>query len=183
MDFFTGDLHIGEDKRAQDNYGLRNYREFAQEFIPRWNRKVEEYDTVYILGDICKKFDSRRSRRLIIETLNTLNGTKILVPSLEDPPRWDLIYYYTEMERTDSIIKFENVVLCHYPLFRWEASGRGVLHFHAHLHGYGVYQGGYKKIKHCVDVGLPATKDLRGAMKLAPLSLEEATYLAEKKAL
>ena len=183
MNFFTGDLHIGENKRVQDNYGLRNYTEFAREFIPRWNRKINEYDTVYILGDICKKYDSRSMRQLIIEILETLNGQKILIPSLEDPPPWDLIYHYTEMERTDTIIKFKNAVLCHYPLFRWEASNRGVLHFHAHLHGYGLYHSGYNKIKHCVDVGLPATKNLRDEMRLAPLSYEEATYLAEKRAL
>ena len=180
MIFFTGDLHIGGNRRAHDDYGLRSYAEFAEIFIPRWNTKVKPHDTVYILGDICKYYDSRHMRALIIETLNSLNGHKILVPSLEDPPYLDLIYHYTNMERKESIIKFENVVLCHYPILKWEDINKGVLHFHAHLHGFGAYQDGYNRMKHCVDVGLPATKDLRNEMRLAPLSLKEATYLAEK---
>lgn len=53
MVFFTSDLHLGHRNIIQlCNRPFSSIDEMDQRFIEKWNEKVTDADTVYILGDL-----------------------------------------------------------------------------------------------------------------------------------
>ena len=80
MFFFTADLHFDHDFIIEAcNRPFRNIEEMNAELIGRWNSKVSEKDTVYVLGDF--KFTSKHSFR---EMTNKLNGEVVILRGNHD---------------------------------------------------------------------------------------------------
>lgn len=57
-----------------------NLQEMHEQLIKRWNEKVSDEDTVYILGDVCFKM----SKQDIVKILKQLKGKKILIKGNHD---------------------------------------------------------------------------------------------------
>lgn len=56
MNFYTSDLHLGHANVIKfDNRPFANIDEMDQRIITRWNERVSDDDTVYILGDAERK--------------------------------------------------------------------------------------------------------------------------------
>ncbi len=168
MKFFTADLHLFQNKRARENYDLPSFAALWRKLVPRWNRKVPSNADVFILGDLSKKRNININD--ILYLLDQLNGRKFLVPSLSDPVA--AIGFNSRLTVLDSIVMLDDgpgLVLCHYPLFRWEKSGKGVVCLHGHLHGH-YTDAEYLSIYNTFDVGLPGSPDF------TPYSLDEALY-------
>ena len=56
MIFYTSDLHLGHANVIRfDKRPFADVEEMDQYIITRWNNRVSEDDTVYILGDICHR--------------------------------------------------------------------------------------------------------------------------------
>jgi len=132
------------------------------ELIQRWNDVVEPSDTVYHLGDFTLQDDASQyfrqlngyihvlynpwhhDKRWIKARMDTSVNTRYVSKSGHPIVARDPMAVL-ELDRTR---KCPSIVLCHYPLARWDRQHYGAWHLYGHVHG--RYQGeGY-----CYDVGV-----------------------------
>ena len=155
--FITSDLHWGHtnimkfcpESRAR----FRNDVDYMnQAMVKEWNDLIEPEDLVYILGDVAFLPAQKAA-----ETVNRLNGTKILVEgnhdrkALNDPTFRNCfkeVHKYLDINYNGT-----KVVMFHYPICEWDQMHRGSVHFHGHLHG---GTSGMEKFR-CRDMGMDAT--------------------------
>lgn len=109
--------------------------QMTEYLISAWNSRIGSNDVVYHLGDVA--FGNHAKA---VEVLQRLNGTKILVRGNHDLRNlkypafinvWDGIY--------DSHLEIEinniPVILCHYPMIKWNWMNDGSYHLYGHVHG------------------------------------------------
>ena len=155
--WITSDLHFGHknimnfcpDSRSP----FRNDVDYMNEAMVReWNDLIEPGDLVYILGDVAFLPAQKAA-----ETVNRLNGTKILVEgnhdrkALNDPTFrkcFKEVHKYLDINYDGT-----KVVMFHYPIAEWDQMHRGAVHFHGHLHG---GKSGMEEFR-CRDMGMDAT--------------------------
>lgn len=155
--WITSDLHFGHknimnfcpDSRSR----FRNDVDYMNEAMVReWNDLIEPSDLVYILGDVAFLPAQKAA-----ETVNRLNGTKILVEgnhdrkALNDPTFrkcFKEVHKYLDINYDGT-----KVVMFHYPIAEWDQMHRGAVHFHGHLHG---GESGMEEFR-CRDMGMDAT--------------------------
>ena len=143
MNYYISDLHFF--CRSQTNDGFVNYdrRPFANceemhdTLLHRWNKKVTNGDTVYILGDM-----ARRGRNdALIGLVAQLRGRKVLIKGNHDDIS-DYRYKQLFMEICDYkelVDSFEGrtykLILSHYPILMWNGqhSGSFLLYGHTHI--------------------------------------------------
>ncbi len=102
--------------------------------IKEWNALISPEDLIYLLGDIA--FMSGNEAANVV---NRLNGTKILVAGNHDVKTlknnefrsaFNEIHNYLEITYNGT-----KIVMCHYPIFDHNQSGRGSIMLHGHRHG------------------------------------------------
>ena len=147
MNYYISDLHFFHKNVTGEgsNFDGRPYAmlaEMHEDMKNRWNRKITNGDTVYILGDV----SMRGRKEALIALLSTLKGHKILIRGNHDDTS-DLRYQrlYEEIcdykEITD-LLEQETVhlVLSHYPIMMWKNQHWGWIHLYGHLHNGGEYR-------------------------------------------
>ena len=119
--------------------------------IENWNNTVPADGLTFVLGDIGKL-----NKVQIVETMNKLNGRKILLRGNHDAiykesvllsvfeEVYDLLYIRI---RDDKTSKYQYIVLSHYPMFDWQSSFRGAWQLFGHLHTRGLVEFDYLKTK------------------------------------
>lgn len=132
--FYISDPHFGhKDMISFCNRPFTSVEEMDEELIKRWNNKVSNNDTVYILGDLIYKSDKPPEYYL-----DKLNGKKILIKGNHDDTwlkkidvnkYFDGIYDYLEISDEGRW-----VVMFHYPILEWNAKFRGSYHLYGHVH-------------------------------------------------
>ena len=149
--YITSDLHISHAKAAIQrgffdmdmyNHALENGINPSMSALPdkmnetirsNWNSLITPEDKTYILGDV-----SFTSLTKTIEFLESLNGRKILIIGNHDKRHvkkfafrqvFEAIYDYLEVGFLNTF-----AALFHYPIYQWNASHRGSIHFHGHTH-------------------------------------------------
>lgn len=130
--FYISDLHFGHKNIIEFCNRPFAEEEMDEELIKRWNNKVSNNDTVYILGDLIYK-----SEKPPEFYLDKLNGKKILIKGNHDTwvkkidvnKYFDGIYDYLEISDAARW-----VILFHYPLLDWNGRYRGSYHLHGHIH-------------------------------------------------
>ena len=141
-DYFTSDLHLGHANIIQhENRPFSSVEEHDAELVRRWNQVVQPNDTVYVLGDI--GFVSSGDKGRLIALLRTMNGTIHLIRgnhdhnNVEKPGIRERFYWIKDIYMYRGQLDGEKIriVLCHYPIERWERSQYGVWHLHGHCHG------------------------------------------------
>lgn len=142
MNYYIGDLHFF--CNSQTNAGCVNYdsRPFADVnemyayMLRRWNEKVTNGDTVYILGDVAL----RGKRDALIGLVAQLKGKKVLVKGNHDDVsdyRYKQLFHeiYDYKELTDSFTgQAYKLVLCHYPILMWRGQRNGAILLYGHTH-------------------------------------------------
>lgn len=142
MNFYISDLHLnhknvtkeGKDFDKRDFDTLKDMHDYIEQ---KWNNKVTNGDTVYILGDCVWKLDEN-----IISMFARLKGRKILIVGNHDSHSlkdrrfsilFDEIVPYKEI--TDNANgKNYNLVLSHFPIMIWNGQHRGTIHLYGHVH-------------------------------------------------
>lgn len=142
MNYYIADLHFF--CKSQTNEGPVNYdkRPFAtvdemhEEMLRRWNEKVTNGDTVYILGDV----SMRGKNDELISLVARLKGKKILLRGNHD----DLSdYRYVQLfhevcdykEITDNIGGTAyKLCMSHYPHMMWNGQHSGTILLYGHTH-------------------------------------------------
>jgi len=143
MKYYISDLHLFHENSIRfDNRPFKNITEMHETIRERWNSKITNGDTVYIIGDVSLK----GSQEDLIAFVSTLKGMKTLVKGNHDDVS---DYRYKQLfeeicdykEVSDSYInmfsnKSENasLVLCHYPIMSWKKMGRGSILLYGHTH-------------------------------------------------
>ena len=138
MYWFISDLHF-EHKRIISlcQRPFRNVPNMDKTLITNWNSRVQNDDTVYIIGDFaCRECSSP------YKYLTQLKGNKVLIIGNHDPFWLDKI----DAEAFSEISYFmhltldgEQCTLCHYPMVEWPSSridnseSYGFL-IHGHIH-------------------------------------------------
>lgn len=141
MNFFISDLHFFCNSQTQagvnyDNRPFANVEEMNDYILKRWNKKVTNGDTVYILGDIALRGKSDD----LVSLVARLNGKKIFIVGNHD----DLANYrYRQLfhdtchykEVTDNFNGMSHkLVLCHYPILMWNGQHKGTILLYGHTH-------------------------------------------------
>ena len=194
MTYFIGDLHLF--CKSQTNEGSVNWdgrpfdtvEEMNAEILRRWNAKVNNSDTVVILGDV----SMRGKNDALIGLVAQLRGKKILVVGNHDETkdyRYRQLYHevvdYKEMEVAFGGKNYK-LVCCHYPLMYWRDQHRGTIHLYAHTHNTiedDFYQGAIAKMNASEEMSLRRhggqkiiainTGCMKDYMDYEPRSLEE----------
>lgn len=163
MIYFISDTHFFNRKGEPvvGDIGFSTTEDRNQYLIKRWNERIQEEDSVYILGDF-----SDGNARETNEILKALKGKKYLVIGnndayLEEPDfkkeyfAWAKHYY--ELHELET-----KWVLFHFPLESWSGYAKDRVHLHGHLHRPRPV---YEKIRR-YEVGVDANEG-------APVSIEE----------
>ncbi len=142
MNYYISDLHFFCQSQTNDgavNYDNRpfaNVEEMNDYMLKRWNQKITNADTVYILGDMA----FRGKNDALIGLVAQLRGKKVFVKGNHD----DLTdYRYKQLfeeicdykELTDNFSgRAYKLVLCHYPILMWNGQHRGAILLYGHTH-------------------------------------------------
>ncbi len=145
MEFFTSDLHLGHANSIQrDNRPFANVEQMNEVLIERWNARVDENDSVYLLGDLICMGD----RAFAQEVLQRLKGRIFLIKgnhdaaylrSKETAERFELIVDYLEIDTEFSGV-LTKLVLSHYPIFIYRQRHLGAIMLHGHVHDCAEYR-------------------------------------------
>lgn len=138
MIYYTADLHLCH-KNIID-ICIRPFKDIDQmnnTIIQNWNKKINNKDTVYIIGDIAYPKNTDDVIQ-VIKLLKRLNGNKILIQgnhdwrllkNIEFCELFKIITIYKEIKDND-----RRVVLFHYPIEDWNYQRYGSYHIHGHVH-------------------------------------------------
>lgn len=131
---FIADTHFGHEKIIQlCNRPFENCEDMQKQMIEKWNNKVSDEDTVYILGDFCFKM----SKQDAIKVLNNLKGKKVLIKGNHDryagqrdfDECFEGVYDYLQITEDK-----QQIILCHYPIWDWAGMYYGSIHLYGHIH-------------------------------------------------
>ncbi|MEE1516383.1 MAG: metallophosphoesterase, partial [Lachnospiraceae bacterium] len=137
MKHYISDLHLFHANSIKfDNRPFDSVEEMHETIRNRWNEKVTNGDTVYILGDI----SFRGKNEDLIAYISTLKGRKILVKGNHDDVS-DYRYHqlfeevcdYKEIHDSVDAKNYE-LILSHYPIFSWKKMGKGSILMYGHTH-------------------------------------------------
>lgn len=125
--FYIGDWHYGHANIiAYDNRPFQSIGEMNEVLIQKWNSKVQDGDTVYVLGDMFWR------PRDAADVMGRLKGSKVLIRGNHDSSPSDQftqVASYLEVSDNGRL-----VVLCHYPVLGHRDMFRGAVHLYAHVH-------------------------------------------------
>lgn len=137
--FFTSDTHFGHENAIKfDNRPFETVEEMNEELIRRWNAKVGEDDTVYVLGDMIWKPRNEEATAII----KKLNGKIILIKGNHDSfvnNETNKNSFTTIKDYDDICVKLEDgsqrrVILSHYFIPFYNGHRRQGVHLHGHSH-------------------------------------------------
>jgi calcineurin-like phosphoesterase family protein len=129
--YFTSDNHFGHEKIIRyENRPFSSVEQMNREMVRRWNKKVQEDDEVYIIGDFA--FTNP------VPILKQLNGRKYLVTGNHDRHLtrskdalaqlgWAKDYYKLRVGDL-------RIVMFHFPIMVWDMQDYGSIHLHGHVH-------------------------------------------------
>lgn len=113
MNYYISDLHLFHEASIRfDNRPFGSLEEMHEAVVSRWNNKVNNGDTVYILGDM----SMRGKKEDLISLVATLKGKKILVKGNHDDvsdyryKQLFMIYAITERYMTHTVVRI--MTLC-----------------------------------------------------------------------
>ncbi len=126
-----------------------NVDEMTNGLLDALNATVKSGDTLYLLGDI--SFGNREQTEYVIKRIP---GNKHIVFGNHDPKlreTWADKYFHSTSNLMRHKLFGHDVIMCHYPLRRWEKCHYGSLHLFGHQHGADI-----GAIGRCMDVGWDA---------------------------
>lgn len=141
MNYYISDLHLFHRNvtRAGKDFDDRpfdNPEEMNMVIKKKWNSKVTNGDTVYILGDMAM----RGTQEELIAFVSTLKGHKVLIKGNHDDVRdqrykqlFEEICDYKELNDTLERVNVK-LVLSHYPILMWKDQHRGSILLYGHVH-------------------------------------------------
>ena len=151
--FYISDIHLYQESVIRESERpYSSVKEMHDDFVIKWNKKVNKNDVVYILGDVASP--SNESQILdVVNILKLLKGRKILILGNHDRESYKNLKFkkcfmdIKEYARVNDSGK--KVILFHYPMESWEGDKKGVIHLHGHTHKEKI---GFKENRYNVGV-------------------------------
>ena len=166
--FFIADTHFGHERIIGIcNRPFENAEEMKEKMIQKWNNKVSNEDTVYILGD----FSFKLSKQEAIEILNSLNGKKVLIKGNHDKFVGQKDFDKCFEKVCDMIQVTEDklqLILCHYPIIDYAGMYYGAKMIYGHIHNKYIPH----KNMYCVSAE---------CINYEPVTWQELEYIYENK--
>lgn len=132
MMYFTADTHFGHANiikmcdRPYPDIGAMNAA-----MIAAWNNRIQQNDTVYIVGDMFFRCDDPE------RILKQLNGKKRLIVGNHDSSWMGKVNLNRYFLSVDHFLETSDgtrcITLCHYPLMTWKHEKRTYM-IHGHIH-------------------------------------------------
>ena len=132
MTYFTSDQHFGHFNIIRlSRRPFKTVEEMDETMVERWNAKVRDGDTVYVLGDLF-------FRAATVEPiLKRLMGHKHLVLGNHDPSwtdRVNLADYFESVQTLKEVtVGGRLITMCHYPMLSYPQARRGYM-IYGHIH-------------------------------------------------
>lgn len=137
MNYYISDVHFFHKNCIEfDSRPFSTIEQMHKTMVDRWNRKITEEDTVYILGDVCLGGTKEEQRQLV----GRLRGNKILIrgnhDKLEDDAYRQLFTEICDYKEVKDVAcgKVCQLVLCHYPIYSWTRMQWGSILLYGHVH-------------------------------------------------
>lgn len=132
MVYFIADPHFGHENIIEmSGRPYYNIQEMNFDMIQKWNRKIKNNDTVYVLGDMFFRCDNPEY------ILSQLNGQKHLIVGNHDGSwmtKTDVNKYFVSVNSLlETSIGSVGATLCHYPLVTWKHQKKTYM-IHGHIH-------------------------------------------------
>ena len=174
MIYYIADMHFGH-KNILD-YDKRPFvdtEQMDEEIIRRWNERVGDNDTVYVLGDAFFKGEERS-----LAIMQRLNGHKHLIRGNHDRNNGRLLKLWKAISEYEEIKDGEQlVVLSHYPMMFYNHQHDGAVMLYGHVHNTREWELVEKWQRELWRIGIPARIINVGCMMAyidyAPRTLEE----------
>lgn len=140
--YYISDLHffctsqLDNGGRNFDKRPFQTLDEMHTYIKDKWNAKVTNGDSVYILGDVSK----RGKNDDLIALVATLKGRKVLVKGnhddLSDYRYKQLFSEITDYKEISETVKGKNykLVMSHYPILMWKDQHKGSILLYGHTH-------------------------------------------------
>ncbi|MCQ2538953.1 MAG: metallophosphoesterase [Acetatifactor sp.] len=161
MDYFIADLHFGDGRiLSYENRPFADVKEMDEELIRRWNERVTEEDTVYVLGDF-SAYDQEKNK----EILKRLKGRKVLIMGNHDRHQTAQAWRNAGFEECSQwpVIYKDFYMLSHEPLYI--NTNMPYANLYGHVHNNPSYKTASKQSV-CVSVE---------RIDYTPISMEEVT--------
>ena len=141
--FFISDTHFSHEASIRfDSRPFENVEVMKQEMIDKWNQVVSKQDRVYILGD----FTWERDEQAVLDLLNQLNGSKMLILGNHDQcarkTKIKQAFSQYVKEYDEIQVDGRKVILSHYPIASWKKMQGNIdnvdsayIHLYGHVHG------------------------------------------------
>lgn len=132
MTYFTSDQHFGHFNiiRLCDR-PFETVEAMDEAMLSKWNAKVKDSDTVYILGDLF--FRAAK----VAPILKALNGRKHLIVGNHDSSWMNKVKatdYFASIETLKEVdVDGRHLTLCHYPMLSYPQARRGYM-VYGHIH-------------------------------------------------
>ena len=132
MTYFTSDQHFGHFNIIRlSRRPFKTVEEMDETMVERWNAKVKDDDTVYVLGDLF-------FRAATVEPiLERLKGRKHLVLGNHDHSWTDRVNLADHFESVQTLkegtVDGRLVTMCHYPMLSYPQARRGYM-IYGHIH-------------------------------------------------
>lgn len=166
--FFIADPHFGHEKIIQIcNRPFENLEEMHNKMITKWNNKITDEDTVYILGDLSFKMNKQD----IIKILRQLKGKKVLIKGNHDKYAgqrdfdecFEKVCDYLQISEDK-----QQIILSHYPIIDYAGMYYGAKMIYGHIHNKYIPH----KDMYCVSVE---------CINYEPVTLEEVEKIYKEK--
>ena len=132
MTYFTSDQHFGHFNIIRlSRRPFKTVEEMDETMVERWNAKVRDDDTVYVLGDLF-------FRAATVEPiLERLKGHKHLMLGNHDGSWTDRVkladYFESVQTLKEGTVDGRLVTMCHYPMLSYPQARRGYM-VYGHIH-------------------------------------------------
>lgn len=141
MNYFIADLHLfnrnqTDEGKNHDGRPFATVEEMNQYILEHWNAKINNGDTVYILGDMAM----RGKNEDLLSLVARLKGRKILLrgnhDDLSDYRYKQLFAEITDYREITESMDGNAYKLClmHYPILMWNGQHRGSILLYGHTH-------------------------------------------------
>ena len=166
--YFIADLHFGHGNIIKyDKRPFQNIQSHDETIILNWNNVVSHNDNVFIVGDF--------SFQYVGKYFHQLNGKKHLIKGNHDKQldkfcRENDIPLVSYMEikvcDEDTPRKWQDIILCHYPIAEWNKAHYGSWHVYGHTHGNSWYDRELMLAHHVLIIRLFHIKRLKLNLKI-----------------
>lgn len=173
MNYYIADCHFGDARVMNLSHRpFKSSEEMDELIIKNWNRIIQDWDDVYIVGDlICKRVDPIPYLKRLKGRLHLVCGNhdRLMIKNPQARAFFQEIEDYLVVEDRN-----HRIVLFHYPILEWDGFYYGSWHIYGHIHNHSsLTQERVRKLFKALNCGVDLTD-------FKPVTFDELVTLNKK---